>query len=126
VPIFVVAIPGLHLGFVITPLNLLLLELLAFLVALNAASLVHTLSLFPRQGGWLSLLGASLGLAAGCPSCTALLASSLVGGLGLLASLASGYGLGALLIASVVPLLLSPLLSARAACRRPSRGQVEK
>jgi hypothetical protein len=120
VPIFVVAIPSLYIGFVITPMNLLLLSVLAFLVGLNAATLAHTLSLFPRGSGWLSIAGAALGLAAGCPSCSALLASALLGGVGLFASLATGPGLVTLILASTAPLVLSPLLAARATSRRLS------
>lgn len=124
VPTFIIALPALDTGFVLVPLNLLLFALLAYLVSINATSLAYALRASRGvKRGWLASLGAALGLAAGCPSCASLMATWFLGSLGgTLAGLVIGQLWAPLILASLLPLILSPYLAARAllksgACR---------
>lgn len=114
-----------HVGLYFSPLDLLLLFTVTFLVGLNVA-----LAAFARdcrtEGAakyWLGGLGASIGLFTGCPACAGLFLAGSIGGAGAVAfaSVLSFYQ--SEFIAATLPVLgLTLILVTRSLARRYKSG----
>lgn len=106
-----------HFGFLLIPLNMILLAYLPMLVAINIVTLVDKASKKNNLGldKKASLCGLSVGFFAGCPTCAGSIFLSLIGGGG---SVATGLATAALagyqplfLLVSLASLAVAPLLS---------------
>jgi hypothetical protein len=106
--------PQLHFAVQLVPLSALFLVIVPFLVAFNFTIMSYAVAAGSmRRTGWLSVLGASVGLFTACPTCAGLFLAGAVGGIGatsLAITLAPYQTL--FIIVSIPLLLLSPTLVA--------------
>lgn len=111
--ITVYILPDYGLGVLLTPLNLLLSITLALLIGINIAIAYHSIKISRvNSPNLLAKIGLITGAFTGCPTCTAVVISSLTGvvGSGILAILVT-YQL-ALIMITIVILIISPFVNA--------------
>ncbi len=105
-----------HLGLLLIPLTVILLVATSVLVGLNFALSGFAFDSRARAAGrgWVSGMGAVVGLFTGCPTCAGLFFASFLGGAGAV-SFATflGYYQPAFILLSIPVLLLAPYLTSR-------------
>ena len=105
-----------HVGFLLVPINVLLLFSLSWLVGLNASFALLVLRFRAKNLGlgWLGGIGAFIGLFTSCPTCAGLAIIALFGGT---STLSASFFLGPLqtvfVMVSIPILVITPLVSAR-------------
>ncbi len=105
-----------HLGLLLTPLTMLLLLATSTLVGLNFALAVFAFDSRVRGAGrgWVSGMGAVVGLFTGCPTCAGLFFANFLGGAGAVSFVTVlGYYQPAFILLSIPVLLLAPYLTSR-------------
>jgi hypothetical protein len=105
-----------HLGFLLLPINLLLLFSVSWLVGLNVSFATFAIRFRANEVrlGWFSWLGALIGLFTSCPTCAGLAVIALVGGTGTLSAAFFLGPLQSLFVGLSIPILVAtPIMSAR-------------
>jgi hypothetical protein len=132
VPVFLAFLPAAHLGIQLTPLSGLVMILVSSLVGLNLALLYRAIRQSnpmsgtegaERKRGTLGgMLGAGVGLFAGCPTCAAAFFLSMIAGSGatVLSAFVAKYQ--PLILGLTVPLLLASVLWQSKSIRRMTIG----
>ncbi len=105
-----------HWGVLITPLNLILLFIMSWLVGINTSLTLFAYRMRPQDAGrrWYTGFGAFVGLFAGCPSCSGLMFTAIIGWAGALSVITALASLQTFFIAVSIPVLLvAPVLTSR-------------
>lgn len=103
-----------HLGLLLTPLTILLLLATSILVGLNFALAIFAFDSRAKGAGrgWVSGIGAVVGLFTGCPTCAGLFFANFLGGMGAVSFVTVlGYYQPAFILLSIPVLLLAPYLT---------------
>ncbi len=114
-----------HFGLLITPLNLILLFAISWLVGINTSLTVFTYRNRPKgnSGNWFSGFGAAIGLFTGCPSCAGLFFATMLGGVGAVSIATALASFQTLFIAVSIPVLIvTPFLTSRNLLRTFTSG----
>jgi hypothetical protein len=104
-----------HVGIVVTPLGLVLLFAVSWLVGISASAavLAHRTRTSRGNSSLVTTLGSFMGIFSACPSCAQGVLTTLLGGSGiLLVALLASYR-GYFIAASIPLLMISPLWTAR-------------
>lgn len=84
IPKIIAVLPQIHFALVISPINILLLPILSFLVSINISVAYYSFMVngFLPKKGLSFILGSVTGLFTSCPSCAAFFLAGAIGGIG--------------------------------------------